>query len=700
MFTFLADIQSQTGFHATYEFYEDNNEIARDIHIVDDGLLVIGIGTKELEYYTYILKLNFDGDTLWSEKHFDVYGITDKTFIKDSWLYVPGFQLLTNDTYEIDGFRLYKFNLEGKLKDSKKYNLDELSDAPVDEILSYLPMGTIAWKDKIVVYGVIYEANFGISTEVFGRGLMVYYNEDLSYDIMVIVQPRYEQVQIFDAHIDSDSLLTILVDDDTKDEGSEQRFFRGFQKYDSEGHKIWASEPFELVQRYLVVVSFSILSNKDLVTYYFDDRGVVSSYILVSHNASGEINWKLQLDPIVNMDRRIIVDVEEAVDGNILVSGLYYDNPMERQGAYLAKHDRDTGKLIWERVYQDWSDREFQIFGLSKNIQIMSMKSDEQGRVYMTGNHTRFTESNSDDRNIAVIGVDESGCLDSFCGGFEQTVAGTPKYNQLLYQLSIWYEQNPEAQEGFYHTWYVNGSNIPGDTVRQLARRDHNLGQFEFAGGEVGGQFFQMKNGGRQVYLKKNDDYVLLYDFTLDVGDIFQSDYTPYDLEVIESDSILLLNGAKRRTWTLSCTENPENTLTWIEGIGTNYGMLWPADFCSGNYGDTRLSCYYVYERLHYMNPEYDECLTPLSSTDNLAFKQLSAIEAYPNPTQYHLTISAPDDLHITRTELLDPQGRTHTRFHEHSSEVRLDLSGYPAGLYFVSIHTEKGSVVKKVVVE
>jgi len=100
------------------------------------------------------------------------------------------------------------------------------------------------------------------------------------------------------------------------------------------------------------------------------------------------------------------------------------------------------------------------------------------------------------------------------------------------------------------------------------------------------------------------------------------------------------------------------------------------------------------------MNPEFDDCLTAISSTDDLAYLQLSAISAYPNPTQDHLTISAPDDLHITRTELLDLQGRTHTRFHENTSEVRLDLSGYPSGLYFVSIHTDKGTVVKKVVVE
>ena len=97
--------------------------------------------------------------------------------------------------------------------------------------------------------------------------------------------------------------------------------------------------------------------------------------------------------------------------------------------------------------------------------------------------------------------------------------------------------------------------------------------------------------------------------------------------------------------------------------------------------------------------PDNSPCDSLLSATTD-PVKLIPLIDVYPNPTQNYLNISSPDDLHITRTELLDLQGTAHTLVHENTSQVRLDLSGYPAGLYFVSIHTEKGSVVKKVVVE
>jgi len=203
----------------------------------------------------------------------------------------------------------------------------------------------------------------------------------------------------------------------------------------------------------------------------------------------------------------------------------------------------------------------------------------------------------------------------------------------------------------------------------------------------------------RKIFLpEEGTRYSTLYDFTLDVGDSFTTSYTDYDLEVIASATIRLINGAKRRTWTLACTENPENTLVWIEGIGSLYGMLWPKDFCSGDYGDLRLNCYYVYERLHYMNPEVQDCITPLTSTDDFAFIELSSITVSPNPTSDFLTLDYPSDLKIDRIELTDPHGRTQ-RLTVDNRRI-IDLSAYPTGLHYLQIYTDKGQVVKKVVIE
>ena len=98
--------------------------------------------------------------------------------------------------------------------------------------------------------------------------------------------------------------------------------------------------------------------------------------------------------------------------------------------------------------------------------------------------------------------------------------------------------------------------------------------------------------------------------------------------------------------------------------------------------------------------PDNTLCDSLLSVSVNEVSNLGKEITLHPNPTQDQVTLTAPPDLLIDRIELLDTQGRTHNSFYENSSEVRLDLSGYPTGLYFVSIYTEKGRVVKKIVRE
>lgn len=191
----------------------------------------------------------------------------------------------------------------------------------------------------------------------------------------------------------------------------------------------------------------------------------------------------------------------------------------------------------------------------------------------------------------------------------------------------------------------------------------------------------------------------MLYDFTLDVGDIFESEYIGQPLIVIESDTMILSDRSKMRYWTLACTENPDQTITWMENIGTNHGVAWPQNFCSGDYGDETFTCFYRHERLAHMNPDVGGCLLPTSTNDEESFLQLSSITAYPNPAQERLTISSPE-LTIQRIDILDTQGKTQTYFYDNILEIDINVVGYISGLYFISIYTDKGSLVKKVVVE
>jgi len=74
-------------------------------------------------------------------------------------------------------------------------------------------------------------------------------------------------------------------------------------------------------------------------------------------------------------------------------------------------------------------------------------------------------------------------------------------------------------------------------------------------------------------------------------------------------------------------------------------------------------------------------------------------VEVYPNPAQQMLYVSSSEPS-IQRIDILDIQGSMVTSLYNGTSEATLDLNGYAAGIYFVSIYTDRGTVVKRVVVE
>jgi hypothetical protein len=83
------------------------------------------------------------------------------------------------------------------------------------------------------------------------------------------------------------------------------------------------------------------------------------------------------------------------------------------------------------------------------------------------------------------------------------------------------------------------------------------------------------------------------------------------------------------------------------------------------------------------------------------------SLQVYPNPTAGELTIDN-GQLTITGIEVFDIYGRkltshssflTSNSFTSHSSPLTsIDISEFPAGVYFVRVRTEEGEVVKKVV--
>ena len=87
-------------------------------------------------------------------------------------------------------------------------------------------------------------------------------------------------------------------------------------------------------------------------------------------------------------------------------------------------------------------------------------------------------------------------------------------------------------------------------------------------------------------------------------------------------------------------------------------------------------------------------------STTNVGILTLELardIQLFPNPTSGTLTVTSVQS-HIIRIEVCDLAGRTMTFTDTDSNTVRMDLSELAAGIYFVRVQTEAGTVTKRVV--
>lgn len=685
---------SQT-FHRAYDTDPGYNQQATDIHVLDDGYLIIGYGNKDCVgdggACRILMKTDFHGNVIWTKELLGVLGLSRRSSVIDSILYFSGFYFLPDGNWEKEGFRLFRCDLEGNYIDDTVYNTDSQDDLPVFSVWNYTPFGVVSYGDKIVMYGNLFEEE-SEEHDIQGQGLMVWYNLDMSLDTMIVIQPRGEYIDFHNAQVGPDGLLTILFDEQFDNpnnlpHGNLHDEYRRFEKYDLEGNKVWESERLDLINTRWRYIPSAILPNGDMITYDDNDSSNVASKELVCFGNNGTIKWRSRLDPNASVDFRNILDITISHDSNILIAGEYEDYYDERSGAYLAKYS-STGEFLWERVYCDWTEL---TSGNAPAFDVIwKVKVREDGGIVMVG--FRKKQSNDFEEDIVLISLDSKGCVTPECGGFEQHVAGTPKYYHMFYEGSLWYLQDPSAENGVYRIQPANAFGMEDGTIFYSTQLDKFIDPTVQFAGEIRNTF-KLKDDGREVYVIQDTDTLLVYDFKLNIGDTFSSDYLEHDLEVIDSDSISLLNGDRRRTWTLSSPDYPENTLRWIEGVGSDYGILWPKDFPKGNYGEIRLSCYYMWERLQYINPDVGGCLIS-STTDQKESEDPDSNLSYPNPAIDELYIKDEAARNLSKYQIYDIHGQI--LFEGSTLNQVIDISFLESGIYLLELSYQEEIHVQK----
>jgi hypothetical protein len=273
--------------------------------------------------------------------------------------------------------------------------------------------------------------------------------------------------------------------------------------------------------------------------------------------------------------------------------------------------------------------------------------------------------------------------------------------------------QDHQNTSGYYYTriYMLGDTSIAGLNYNKLhtaagwgpsAAIPRPYSPYSFTGG------LRQDIPGKKVYYY--DEYsgteTLLYDFDLNVGDIVGIDsfyYPPMDtIKVFSIDSVLV-NGNFHKRFVLGTTENPPSTGVYgnlIEGIGNDAGFN--RIIKAGFENAFNLLCFSVNNYNVYPtsgSTGIDGCGYPVGVGELINDKIEMVVFPNPSEDKIFIMVGCKDKLNIS---LQDSKG-TILRIKENVEfqNTSIDLSGLPAGIYFVHLNNSKGdSVTKKIIKE
>jgi hypothetical protein len=196
------------------------------------------------------------------------------------------------------------------------------------------------------------------------------------------------------------------------------------------------------------------------------------------------------------------------------------------------------------------------------------------------------------------------------------------------------------------------------------------------------------ESSAKQVFVKLTDyiDEILIYDFSLEIGDTIHSN-SPYGYlkfptnTISDIDTIELENNQFRRRFRLN-----DSGEYWIEGIGSTNGLLYPIlESIIGTACD--LLCFKQNDTTIYLNnPECDKCFCSLATAiPNLA-KKNNSLKIYPNPGKTEIFIEPPFEKGMSTIDLYNSNGNLINTIRASSFPLKLKIKDLPFGIYFIRV--------------
>lgn len=210
----------------------------------------------------------------------------------------------------------------------------------------------------------------------------------------------------------------------------------------------------------------------------------------------------------------------------------------------------------------------------------------------------------------------------------------------------------------------------------------------------------------RKIYFHNYTNEIVLYDFTLDVGDtIYYSTNLFYQLDyykVVNSIDSVNVSGQFRKRWHLtnSYFNFPD---TWIEGIGSvyRYGLLYPNDPDIVMDGSNPYFGCFSHDAITYI--EESNCYGTCPCTDWLVEiseidKNSEGVNLFPNPTGNIVTIETQEDYKMySYVELYTYNAQLLKKIKIVSKKTEINLDELNKGIYFIKLIGYEKTIWKRI---
>ncbi|HFA49627.1 MAG TPA: T9SS type A sorting domain-containing protein [Bacteroidetes bacterium] len=207
-----------------------------------------------------------------------------------------------------------------------------------------------------------------------------------------------------------------------------------------------------------------------------------------------------------------------------------------------------------------------------------------------------------------------------------------------------------------------------------------------------------IRSDGPLVFVKyDSEDEQLLYDFSLEAGDSIALDiWSAANIFRVDSVKSEMLGGQLRRVIYFGKKLGIPQEY-WIEGIGSNYGLLQRGLYAID--AESSLLCHEFFD--YFLNLTDIECFFPdrpldcdvVNATDHI-FAENKSIILYPNPSSHHINIAINNRPAGTSWQLSVYSylgKKMEMEMVKNGGGFDLDISSFPAGIYFIKIKDAKG---------